>query len=496
MAKNPKIGDLVASWATELVVPGTPDTPFYIPPAYRRWLNRAFSPRITESYLSVARKNIKTATVGLTLLAFLLGKVPRPSHWRAICASISSKNIGELKGQMQAIATVNNLAGLKFYATPQPGHILGPDNTVVDFLSADKASGHSSNAATIVFDELGLLDPNKADLVDNLLGALAAQRHGKFLAISVQGHSAAMASAKARKDDPGVNFLEFVPSDSRCTLDDPKAWREANPTLGKVKQRSFMKAQAAAALADPSKEPGYRTFHLNLPSVGADREMILSTSDFLLCCHKVLPERTGPCLAGYDAGESEAMTAACFYWPVSGRLECYASFPTQPALEVRAKADSVGDRYERMLREGNLVLTGGRTTSYEQFLRWCLDKIGHYEIAGLACDRVRKADTSDAFEAVGIDLNEVNWRATGPYDAAEDIRAFKRAFLTQRVHVLRSLLLESAILESKVSRNTHGNPVLDRARRRGRIDVLQAALMAVGLGERVAAMWELRGEAA
>ena len=46
-----------------------------------------------------------------------------------------------------------------------------------------------------------------------------------------------------------------------------------------------------------------------------------------------------------------------------------------------------------------------------------------------------------------------------------------------------NLLIASAIKESKVDRDPRGNPALDKHRQRGRIDALQAAVIAAGLAE-------------
>ena len=56
--------------------------------------------------------------------------------------------------------------------------------------------------------------------------------------------------------------------------------------------------------------------------------------------------------------------------------------------------------------------------------------------------------------------------------------------LAGKIKTLPSLLLESSIADSVVVRNTEGLPRLDKARRRGKIDVLQAAVHAVGSGYR------------
>ena len=208
------IGQQIGKWATSLDVPGraAPGTKFFLPPKYQTWLDRAFSTHVEESHLVVARKSMKTATVALTAAAFLLGIVDRPSHWRAIAGSLTSKNTAELKSQITALAEVNSLP-LKTVDYPLPGRITGPDHTVLDFLSSDKSSGHSSNAHCVFFDEAGLLQSNKQELVGNMKSALAGTPDGKFLSITVRGFSPVVETARLRRNERAVNYLEFCPTD-------------------------------------------------------------------------------------------------------------------------------------------------------------------------------------------------------------------------------------------------------------------------------------------
>ena len=60
------------------------------------------------------------------------------------------------------------------------------------------------------------------------------------------------------------------------------------------------------------------------------------------------------------------------------------------------------------------------------------------------------------------------------------MRSFQQAVLTNTLAILPNLSLSSAIKESTIRRDGNGNPAVDRARTAGRIDVLSAAVLAVG----------------
>ena len=66
---------------------------------------------------------------------------------------------------------------------------------------------------------------------------------------------------------------------------------------------------------------------------------------------------------------------------------------------------------------------------------------------------------------------------------AHDVRAFQRRVLSGEFRLAESLLMASAIRESKIDRDPRGNPALDKHRKRGRIDALSSAVIAAGLAE-------------
>ena len=63
------------------------------------------------------------------------------------------------------------------------------------------------------------------------------------------------------------------------------------------------------------------------------------------------------------------------------------------------------------------------------------------------------------------------------------MRALQRLVLTGKLRMHESLSLSTAIANSAIHRDANGNPGLDKAKSRGRIDMLSAAVIAAGLAE-------------
>ena len=104
----------------------------------------------------------------------------------------------------------------------------------------------------------------------------------------------------------------------------------------------------------------------------------------------------------------------------------------------------------------------------------------------LGADRYRKEEVLGYLEAAEVDWPVV-WRGQGKSataDGSADIRLFQRAVLDRWLHPTPGRLMVHAIAESALVRDPLGNPAIEKARQRGRIDPLSAAVIAVGLAER------------
>ena len=475
----------VASWsASFLKVPPGHDaagSPLELPSYFVDFLGNALAPGVREAGCFVARKNAKSACVAVLILAHLAEDGPlRSLGWRCGAASLSREKAAELWSQARDIADASGLRGFTFGRVPRKiesrfGHVA--------FLSADRSAGHASGFDLAIVDELGLFPEKGRDLVAGLISATSA-RDGRLLAISVIGDSPLTRELMERSGDPAVAVhVHQAPKD--CGLEDEAAWRSANPALGTVKSIEYMRFAARRAAATPSEAPAFRSLDLNQPGTPT-RQTIVSLDRWIICANKRQPERSGICFLGFDLGGSASLTAASIYWPDVGRLEVYAGVGDDPDLEARGQGDGVGDLYRRMLDRGELRTWAGRVTPAGPFLEWVAELLDGEEVGLALADRYRQAEAHDALDAAGVGW-PVEWRAQGSgKDGSADVRAFSRAVEGGSLRPGSSLSLAAAISESEVRHDQNGNPSLNKGRQRGRIDVLSAAVLAIGAGSRAA----------
>ena len=471
----------LAEWAqhTLIVPPGHPRAgePMTLPDFAVDWLRASWDAH--ESALSTARKNAKSAIAAVLALGYLVGPLRRPG-WRGAIASLDKNKAGELRRQVAEIGQASGL-DVKIRRTPYPG-VIESSTGSLDTLSADKNAGHSSSYSLVIVDETGLFPLRARDLLAGLRSSVSA-RNGKIRHISIRGDSPLF--REILENPAVVSCVHAAPAD--CAIDDEGAWRAANPALGLVKSKDYMRAEVLRVQGVPSDEPSFRALDLNL-EISPTREMVCSPDD-LRACFRESVEYRGPGYLGIDVGEAGSGTAAVAFFPATGALRTWLSFGDTPDLKARGKRD--GADYLAMERRHELRTYPGRTVPIAAFIADV-----RRDLAGAD---VRQA-VADSYKAEGL-RDAIRWpltvmrSGTGP-DGSQAVRAFQTAVLTGALSLTSNLSLASAIKESTLRRDGNGNPAIDRARSHGRIDVLSAAILAVGAGAKYRPTRRLRSAVA
>ena len=154
-------------------------------------------------------------------------------------------------------------------------------------------------------------------------------------------------------------------------------------------------------------------------------------------------------------------------------MRTWLAFGNVPDLVARGRRD--GADYLAMARRGELRTYPGRTVPVDAFVLQVEADLAGADVRTAVADGYRCGELLDCCP---WPLDVVR-SGTGPSGSAA-VRAFKRAVLTRTLATAPNLSLTNAIAESTLRRDAQGNPALDKARAAGRIDVLSAAVLAVG----------------
>ena len=365
-----------------------------------------------------------------------------------------------------------------------------PTGTSFRAMGSDSKRAHGRAPSLIILDE-----PAKWVSGGEALYVAARTSMGKQ-------PNAKMACIGTRPEDETHWFAQLLDSPDKFTWtrsyhadkdDDDFAMetiRKANPSIDHM---PAIMEEIESAIESAKKVGGtalssYRALHLNLGTAEtAAREMLVDLDIWkgLVLTGDPNP-REGPVAIGIDLGGGISMSAIAFYWPTSGRLETYGAFPAKPTLAERGRSDGVGSRYEKMLAAGEVQLYGAYETDNAAFLRDRLALVADHEWLGdPIADNFAKTSIAQAMLQLGRNPEAVNHRRVGRGEhGKEDVEAFQSEVLSGHMSVGHNIILDSAISQSRIIRDTNGNPALRKDATKGRIDVLQAAILAVGEGER------------
>ena len=416
----------------------------------------------------------RSAIAAVLALGYLVGPLRTPG-WRGAVASISREKAAELRAQVAAIAEASRLEReVLVRRAPYPGRIESATGTL-EVLSSDRTAGHSSSFDLVIVDETGLMPERARELLAGLRSSISG-KGGRIVHISVRGDSPLFGEVLS---NPATVARHYAAPEG-CSIDDESAWAAANPALGTIKQRGYMRAEVERIRGAPADEPSFRAFDLN-QQLSPTREMICSPDDLRACFTNDPPPREGACFLGFDFGEAISSTAACAIWPATGRVESWMAFGDVPPLAERQRRDSAP--YVAMEARGELHTYPGRIVRPDAFLADLQADLAGCRVQAAGADSYKDSEARDFLDRAAVRWTIQFRRVGAGKDGGRDVRAFQRLVMQGRFAMADNLALATAIVKSTLRRDGNGNPGLDRATSRGRIDVLSAAVIAAGLAE-------------
>lgn len=466
--------------------------PVKLAPFQRQFVKGALDEAVNVAVLSIGRGNAKTALSAGIALGALLGEWDDQPR-REILIAARTRDQARIawdfvQGFAQSLPD-DVQKQLTFRRSPRL-EIEYQDERGSHFLRAIAADGKTAlgSAPTLVLmDERGHWPLDRGDDLEHALLSGLGKRGGKALIISTSAADDSHPfSVWIDNPQPGVYIQEHRPSPG-LPVDDRDSLIEANPgaRFGIGSSIEWLEAQARRAAArGGSTLTSFRLYNRNERVSGETRDLLITVDEWMACETGDLPPRDGACVIGIDLGGSASMTAAAFYWPETGRLECLGTFPAKPSLADRGAADGVSGRYVEMQDRGELSTLGDKTVPVAAWLAEVMRHVEGEAVAAICADRYKQSELAEAMDKAGVRAPIV-WRGQGFRDGGEDCERFRRACFDGNVRAKPSLLLRSAFADAVTLRDPANNLKLAKARSTGRIDAAAATVLAVAEGARM-----------
>ena len=469
--------------------------PLHLAPFQRSFIFGAMAPEVTAAILSIGRGNGKSALSAGLAVGALIGVLDGQPR-REILIAARTRDQGrvayEFAGGFCRTLPLEIQKRLIYRRAPRleieyegdgGGHILR-------VLPADGKSALGGAPVFAILDERGHWPLDRGDALEAAILSGLGKRGGRALLISTSAADDSHPFSRWLDDPlPGTYVQEHRPAPG-LPADDRDSLLLANPgsPFGVGASIEWLEGQARRAIArGGSNLTSFRLYNRNERVSGESRDQLITLDEWLACETGDLPPRQGSVVIGIDLGGSASMTAAAFYWPETGRLECIGTFPSTPSLLDRGQSDGVAGRYLEMEKRGELTTLGDKTVPVAPWLTQVMRHVDGGPVAAITADRYKAAELSEAINRAGIRAPVV-WRGQGFRDGGEDCERFRRACFDGQVQAAQSLLLRSAFQDAICLRDPANNLKLAKARSTGRIDAAAATVLAVAQGARIAAL--------
>ena len=462
--------------------------PLKLEPFQKRFLRDVYDNRAgtRRAILSIARKNGKSGLIAGILLAHLVG--PEAKRNSQIVSGAMSRDQASLVFALAAkMVQLSERLSKIVKIVPSGKRLVGlPLNVEYRALSADGTTAHGLSPILAILDEVGQVRGPRSDFIDAITTSQGAHAEPLLIAISTQAPTDAdllslwIDDAQLSKDAQTVCQLHAAPVE--CDLLDAKAWKLANPAMGKFRDTEDVRRQAEEADRMPSAESKFRNLILN-QRVEA-RSPFVSKNVWMACGGEAEPWHGQRVFAGLDLSATTDLTALVAMWAdETGAWHTHSYFWTpEQGLTDRAKRDRVP--YDVWASQGHLLTTPGATVDYDFVAAFVLEMAGECDLT-LAFDRWRMGTFRQSLARMGasdeFSTERMKEFGQGFASISPALDLLEADMLNARIRHGGHPVLTMCAANAVVIQDAAGNRKLDKSKSTGRIDGMVALTMARGV---------------
>jgi phage terminase large subunit-like protein len=435
----------------------------------------------SRAYLSVARKNGKSALIAGILLAHIVGPEARQNS--QIISGARSRDQASLVFRLaeKMVRLSPKLSSLVKIIPSQKSLIGLALNVEYKAISAEAGTAHGLSPVLVILDEVGQVRGQQDAFIEAIETAQGAHDDPLLIAISTQAatdgdlFSIWLDDAKNAKDKRIVSHVYTAPED--CEVMDREAWKAANPAMGVFRSLTDIEDFAKQAARLPAKENSFRWLYLNQRIEASSP--FLNRSEWEANNDEPEIEPGDICYAGLDLSASRDLTAFVLVFPKGDGFHVVPQF-FLPSDGIRDKAKLDKVPYDTWADQGFLTLIDGPVIIPAVVAQAVADAAETYNIQNLAYDRWRINDFKRELESIGANIPMAPF-GQGFKDMAPAIDKLERLVAERKLrhggHPIMNMCAAGAVAE----RDPAGNRKLNKAKSSSRIDGMVALAMALGV---------------
>lgn len=454
----------------------------------------------SRAYLSIARKNGKTATIACLLLAHIVGPEAY-QNGRIVSGARSRKQAAEVFNYAAKMVMMSPELSKLARIVPSAKMIVGlAKNVEYQAISAEAKGAHGGSPILAILDEVGQIKGPTDDFVEAIETSQGAYE-GKAMLFAISTQAATdndlfsrwIDDAEIAKDPRVVSHVYSAPEE--CELDDRDAWAAANPALGIFRSIKDVEDFSHMASRMPTKEASFRWLFLN-QRIDASAPFV-APSVWRACDTPIAESFEGkPVFGGLDLSEVSDLTSLVLMAPddVQGTT-VWSVKPTfwlpGDSLREKSKADRVPyDVWATPNENGETFLstTPGPTVDYEFVAHHLKGLFGQLDIRKIAFDRWNWRHLKPWLQKVGFTDDQLEGDnavfepfGQGYASMSPALRDLESLLLNKQIAHGGNPVLTMCMMNATVKPDPTGNRKLDKQRSRGRIDGAVALAMATAM---------------
>lgn len=434
-----------------------------------------------KAYLSIARKNGKTALIAALVLVHLVG--PEAQQNSQIVSGAMSRDQAAIVFKLAAkMVALNPKLAEIVRVLDSKKHLFGlPMNVEYKALAAEGKTTHGLSPVLAILDEVGQVRGPRSEFIDAITTAQGAHEAPLLIAISTQAANDAdlfsiWLDDAERSGDPAIVSHVYAAAPD-CRIEDKRAWKAANPALGLFRSLKDTQQQAAEAARMPSAENTFRNLTLNQRVSTVSPFMSLSVWK---ACGEASEYLDGlEVFGGLDLSARTDLTALVLIGKDRAGVWHVAPHFWTPAVGLMERARRDRQPYDVWRDQGFLRTTPGSTVDYAHVANDIAEIIAGLDVRQIAFDRWRIDLLKKEFDAIGLSLPLIP-HGQGFKDMSPALDALEAEALNARIRHGMHPVLTMCAAGAVVTRDPAGNRKLDKSKATARIDGMVALAMAFG----------------
>jgi phage terminase large subunit-like protein len=440
------------------------------------------NPSMTRrGYLSIGRKNGKTALVGCLLLAHIAGPEAELNS-QVVSGALSRDQASIVFNLMVKIVNLSPELTSRVRVIPSSKRLVGvAKNVEYRALSADGKTNQGLSPKVALLDEIGQIKGPSSAFVDAVVTSQGAHERPILLAISTQAANDADLFSlwldDAQNDPQTVCHLYAAPAD--CDLMDAEAWKAANPALDVFRSLEDVKKQAEMAKRVPYSEGTFRNLTLNQRVERVSPLIAKSVWD--ANSGQINPGvfKEYPVYCGLDLSTRNDLTAFAMIACDGEKWHVKTHYWTpENGLKDRSNRDKAP--YDVWVRQGLITATPGASVDYEHVAQEIADLTQGLNVQAIGFDSWHFEHLMREMSRIGSELPFVKF-AQGFKGMSPAIDILESRLLNEKVLHGNNPVLRMCMHNARAEPSSTGLRMLNKLKSTGRIDGIVALAMAFGV---------------